>query len=40
LIHSHEEHFIEEILCARQKARIKGKGREVLVKWAGYYELT
>ena len=32
LIYSHEEHFIEEILYARQKVRIKGRGREVLVK--------
>jgi hypothetical protein len=32
LIDSHEEHFVEEILCARQKARNKGRGREVLVK--------
>lgn len=40
LIDSHEEHFVEEILCARNKARNKGKGREVLVKWAGYYEPT
>jgi hypothetical protein len=40
LIDSHEEHFVEEILCARQKARNKGRGREVLVKWAGYREPT
>lgn len=40
LFESHEEWQIEEILCARQKARNKGKGREVLVKWSGYHETT
>ena len=40
LIESHEEHYVEEILCARNKAKNKGRGREVLVKWAGYYEPT
>jgi len=40
LIHLHKEHFVEEILCARQKARIKGRGREVLVKWARYHKPT
>jgi hypothetical protein len=38
LIETHEEHFVEEILCARNKPRSKGKGREILVKWAGYHE--
>lgn len=38
LIESHEEWHVEEILCARQKRR--GKGREVLVKWTGYREPT
>jgi hypothetical protein len=32
LIDLHKEHFVEEILYARQKARNKGRGREVLVK--------
>ena len=40
LIESHEEYFVEEILCARNKAKNKGRGREVLVKWAGYHEPT
>jgi transposase InsO family protein len=38
LMESHEEHFVEEILCARNKARSRGKGREILIKWAGYHE--
>ena len=38
LIESHEEYSIEEILCARQKKR--GKGRQVLIKWLGYYDPT
>jgi len=40
LVESHEEWQVEEILCARPKAKKKGKGREVLVKWAGYHEPT
>ena len=40
LVESHEEWEVEEILCARHKAKRKGKGREVLVKWAGHYEPT
>jgi hypothetical protein len=40
LYESHEEHQVEKILCARTKAKRKGKGREVLVKWAGYHEPT
>jgi transposase InsO family protein len=40
LIESHEEYHIEEILCARQKPRSRGKGREALVKWTGHYEPT
>ena len=40
LFESHEEWQVEEILCAREKARNKGKGREVLVKWTGHYEPT
>lgn len=40
LIESHEEHYVERILRARDKTRSKGKGREVLVKWAGYHEPT
>ena len=36
IIDSHEEHHVEEILCARTKRR----RREVLVKWSGYHELT
>ena len=40
LIESHEEHFVEEILCARTKKRGRGQRREVLVKWAGYREPT
>ena len=38
LIESHEEYSVEEILCARQKRR--GKGRQVLVKWTGYHDPT
>jgi hypothetical protein len=38
LIESHEEYEVEEILCARPKKR--GKGRQVLVKWAGYHDNT
>jgi transposase InsO family protein len=38
LIESHEEYQVEEILCARNKPKYKGKGREVLVKWSGYHE--
>ena len=34
----HDEFKVEEILCARNKSR--GKGREVLVKWQGYRELN
>lgn len=40
LFESHEEWQVEEVLCARTKARGKGKGRELLVKWAGYHEPT
>ena len=40
LFESHEEHQVEEILCARSKPKNKGGGREVLVKWAGYYKTT
>lgn len=40
LFESHEEWQVEEILCARQKARNKGKGREVLVKWSGHHQPT
>ena len=40
LFESHEEWQVEEILCARDKARNKGRGREVLVKWSGHYEPT
>ena len=36
LIDGHEEFAVEEILCARNKKR--GKGREVLVKWRGYHK--
>lgn len=39
LIDSHEEHHVEEILCARS-GRKKGRKREVLVKWTGYHEPT
>ena len=38
LIESHEEYSIEEILYARQKK--KGKGRQILIKWSGYHDLT
>ena len=38
LIESHEEYSVEEILYTRQKKR--GKGRQVLMKWSGYYDLT
>ena len=38
LFETHEEWPVEEILCARNKKR--GKGREVLVKWAGFHDPT
>jgi len=38
LLQTHEEYQVEKILCARNKKR--GKGREVLVKWAGYHDPT
>ncbi len=34
----HDEWQVEEILCARNKRR--GKGREALVKWTGYHTPT
>ena len=40
LIESHEEYYVDEILCARNKAGSKGKKREVLVKWSGHHEPT
>ena len=40
LVKSHEEYQVEEILCARNKAKYKGKGREVLMKWSGHHEKT
>ena len=40
LFESYEEYKVEEILYTRDKARNKGKGREILVKWAGYYQPT
>ena len=40
LVETHEEWHVEEILCARNKARKKGKGREVLVKWTGHFAPT
>jgi hypothetical protein len=40
LFESHEEYQVEEVLCARTKAKRTGKGREVLVKWTGYHEPT
>ena len=40
LIESHEEHHVEEILCARTKVKGRGKTREVLVKWTGYHDPT
>jgi hypothetical protein len=36
LYEGHDEFSVEKILCARKKLR--GKGREVLVKWHGYQE--
>ena len=40
LVESHEEYFVEEVLCARTRKRGRGQRREVLVKWAGYREPT
>ena len=40
LIESHEEHHVEEVLCARTKAKGRGRIREVLVKWTGYHDPT
>jgi hypothetical protein len=40
LFETHEEWHVEDILCARDKAKRKGKGREVLVKWSGYHNPT
>jgi len=38
LLEGHSEWSVEEILCARDRKR--GKGREVLVKWHGYRDKT
>lgn len=40
LFETHDEWQVEEILCARNKPKRKGKGREALVRWTGYHEPT
>jgi len=40
LFETHEEWQVEEVLCARTKAKGRGKERQVLVKWAGYHDPT